>query len=68
MKYIKPKLYKVFPLDNSSAACLSGNNASPLGCKPGTEASSGCGSGVAAGNRCLPGAAAGGKCDSGAGF
>ena len=69
MKYLKPKLYKVFPLDLVEAVCASGNEAgSAPSCTSGPEASGGgCASGAAASSRCLPGAAAGSKCDAGTG-
>ena len=70
MRYKKPKLCKVSPLNIMEAVCASGNEASiPASCTSGPEAGGGgCASGVAAPSRCVAGAAAGSRCDAGTGF
>lgn len=69
MKYKKPKLYRMFPLDLKESVCMNGNEAAnPPSCAAGPEAAGGCASGAAASGKCLPGAAAGMRCESGAGF
>ncbi len=72
MKYKKPQLYSVFPLEILKAICASGNEASmmPASCSSGPEAGGGggCDSGAAAPTRCTSGAAAGTICEPGAGY
>jgi len=68
MKYKRPKLYKMYPFESSSALCANGEQANSNSCLAGPEAVGGCGSGTAASSRCSAGTAAGINCKSGTGF